>query len=153
MKSPALTRALLTWYDANRRALPWRDSKDPYRIWISEIMLQQTRVVTVIERYQQFLRRFPSVKKLAAARESSVLAEWTGLGYYRRARNLHAAARIIAREKKFPEHRRIPACPPRNWPLHRRRHRQHRLQRTSSRRRWQRRTRPRPRPGCITLRN
>ena len=102
MKAPALTRALLTWYDQNRRALPWRDSKDPYRIWISEIMLQQTRVATVIERYQRFLRRFPSAKKLAAARESSVLAEWTGLGYYRRARNLHAAARIIAREKKFP---------------------------------------------------
>ena len=66
-------------------------------------MLQQTRVVTVTERYQQFLRRFPSVQKLAAARESSVLAEWTGLGYYRRARNLHAAARVVSREKKFPE--------------------------------------------------
>ncbi len=104
MKSPLLTRALLTWYDQKRRPLPWRDSKDPYRIWISEIMLQQTRVTTVIERYTKFLRRFPTVKKLAAARESSVLAEWTGLGYYRRARNLHAAAKIIAQDKhkKFP---------------------------------------------------
>jgi A/G-specific adenine glycosylase len=102
MKSPGLRRALLIWYDAKRRALPWRKTRDPYSIWVSEIMLQQTRVATVTERYTKFLRRFPSVKKLAAARESSVLAEWTGLGYYRRARNLHAAAKIIAREKKFP---------------------------------------------------
>jgi A/G-specific adenine glycosylase len=102
MKSPALGRALLIWYDANHRALPWRKTRDPYRIWISEIMLQQTRVATIIQRYQQFLLRFPTVQKLAAARESSVLAEWTGLGYYRRARNLHAAAKIIAREKEFP---------------------------------------------------
>jgi A/G-specific adenine glycosylase len=103
MKSPAFHRALLTWYDQNRRPLPWRKTRDPYRIWISEIMLQQTRVATVTERYQQFLRRFPTIQKLAAARESSVLVEWTGLGYYRRARNLHAAAKIIAREKKFPQ--------------------------------------------------
>jgi A/G-specific adenine glycosylase len=104
MKSPALGRALLTWYDANRRALPWRKTRNPYRIWISEIMLQQTRVATVILRYKLFLRRFPTIQKLAAARESSVLAEWSGLGYYRRARNLHAAAKIIAqdKEKKFP---------------------------------------------------
>jgi A/G-specific adenine glycosylase len=95
---------LLTWYDANRRALPWRKTRNPYRIWISEIMLQQTRVATVILRYKLFLRRFPTIQKLAAARESSVLAEWSGLGYYRRARNLHAAAKIIAqdKEKKFP---------------------------------------------------
>jgi A/G-specific adenine glycosylase len=103
MKPPALRRPLLTWYDANRRPLPWRKTHNPYRIWISEIMLQQTRVATVVERYKQFLRRFPTVQKLAAARESSVLAEWTGLGYYRRARNLHAAAKIIAKEKKFPQ--------------------------------------------------
>jgi A/G-specific adenine glycosylase len=102
MKSPAFTRSLLAWYDQNRRPLPWRDSKDPYRIWISEIMLQQTRVATVTLRYTQFLRRFPTIKKLAAARESSVLAEWSGLGYYRRARNLHAAAKIIAKERNFP---------------------------------------------------
>jgi len=103
MKSLALGRALLTWYDANRRDLPWRTTRDPYNIWISEIMLQQTRVATVTERYQQFLLRFPTVQKLAAARESAVLAEWSGLGYYRRARNLHAAARVISREKKFPQ--------------------------------------------------
>jgi A/G-specific adenine glycosylase len=102
MTSPALRHALLVWYDANRRALPWRKTRDPYRIWISEIMLQQTRVAVVIDRYKEFVRRFPTVQKLAAAPESSVLAEWSGLGYYRRARNLHAAAKIIARENKFP---------------------------------------------------
>src|SRR5258708_9537843 len=103
MKSPTLRRALLTWYDANRRDLPWRKTRDPYRVWISEIMLQQTRVAAVIPRYVEFLRRFPSVQKLAAARESSVLAQWSGLGYYRRARNLHNAAKIIKREKVVPQ--------------------------------------------------
>jgi A/G-specific adenine glycosylase len=89
---------LLTWYDRHRRDLPWRASRDPYRVWLSEIMLQQTRVAAVIEHYQEFLRRFPTVKKLAAARESSVLAAWSGLGYYRRARMLHAAAKVIVRQ-------------------------------------------------------
>ncbi len=106
MKPPAhlpLRRALLTWYDQNRRDLPWRRTCDPYHIWISEIMLQQTRVAAVIPRYEEFLLRFPSVQKLAAARESAVLAQWSGLGYYRRARNLHTAAKIIAREKIFPQ--------------------------------------------------
>jgi len=95
---------LLAWYDTNARALPWRESHDPYCIWVSEIMLQQTRVAAVIEHYHEFLRRFPTVQKLAAARESSVLAAWSGLGYYRRARMLHAAAKIIARERagEFP---------------------------------------------------
>src|SRR5216684_1434608 len=100
---PHLRRALLAWYDQNRRNLPWRQTRDPYRIWISEIMLQQTRVAAVIPRYKEFLRRFPSVQKLAAARESSVLAQWSGLGYYRRARNLHNAAKIIKRQKAFPQ--------------------------------------------------
>ncbi len=100
---PGLRRALLSWYDENRRDLPWRKTRDPYRIWISEIMLQQTRVAAVIVRYEQFLRRFPSVEKLAAARVSSVLAEWSGLGYYRRARNLHMAAKVIARCGEFPQ--------------------------------------------------
>ena len=99
---PQLRRALLARYDQNHRDLPWRKTSDPYRVWISEIMLQQTRVAAVIPRYEEFLCRFPSVQKLAAARESSVLAQWSGLGYYRRARNLHAAAKIIAREKIFP---------------------------------------------------
>ena len=95
---------LLAWYAAHARDLPWRESRDPYRIWLSEIMLQQTRVAVVISRYKQFLRRFPTVEKLAAARESSVLAAWSGLGYYRRARMLHAAAKTIAKELRgeFP---------------------------------------------------
>ncbi len=97
-------RSLLTWYDLHRRDLPWRASRDPYRVWLSEIMLQQTRVAAVIEHYRKFLQRFPTVEKLAAAREASVLAAWSGLGYYRRARMMHAAAKLIVREHggKFP---------------------------------------------------
>jgi A/G-specific adenine glycosylase len=84
--------------------LPWRKDHDPYRVWLSEIMLQQTRVAAVIEHYHAFLRRFPTIEKLAAAREASVLASWSGLGYYRRARMLHAAAKVVVREHggKFP---------------------------------------------------
>jgi A/G-specific adenine glycosylase len=95
---------LLRWYDANQRDLPWRGQADPYRIWLSEIMLQQTRVNAVVEHYRRFLRRFPTIEKLAAARESSVLAAWSGLGYYRRARMLHAAAKKVVGELdgKFP---------------------------------------------------
>jgi len=91
-------RRLLAWYDRHRRDLPWRANRDPYPVWLSEIMLQQTRVAAVIEHYQQFLRRFPTVEKLAAARQASVLAAWSGLGYYRRARMLHAAAKVVVRE-------------------------------------------------------
>ena len=96
---------LLAWYELHRRDLPWRQNRDPYRVWLSEIMLQQTRVAAVIAHYHEFLRRFPTVEKLAAAREASVLAAWSGLGYYRRARLLHAASRVIVRERqgKFPE--------------------------------------------------
>lgn len=103
---PRLRRALLRWYDLHQRDLPWRKTRDPYRVWVSEIMLQQTRVAAVLPRYESFLRRFPSVKKLASARIASVLAEWSGLGYYRRARNLHAAAKVIARERAgdLPKH-------------------------------------------------
>jgi A/G-specific adenine glycosylase len=90
---------LLAWYDTSKRDLPWRSDRDPYRVWISEIMLQQTRVAAVVEHYRRFLEKFPSVHKLAAARESSVLATWSGLGYYRRARMLHAAAKLVV--KKF----------------------------------------------------
>jgi A/G-specific adenine glycosylase len=98
-------KKLLAWYDGNARDLPWRASRDPYWVWVSEIMLQQTRVAAVIEHYHEFLRRFPTVLKLASAREASVLAAWSGLGYYRRARMLHAAAKVIARERKgqFPK--------------------------------------------------
>jgi A/G-specific adenine glycosylase len=95
---------ILAWYDLHRRDLPWRASRDPYRVWLSEIMLQQTRVAAVIEHYRKFLGRFPTIEKLAGAREASVLAAWSGLGYYRRARMMHAAARAIVREHdgKFP---------------------------------------------------
>jgi A/G-specific adenine glycosylase len=91
-------RLLLAWYDVHARDLPWRQDQDAYRVWVSEIMLQQTRVTAVIEHYHEFLRRFPTVEKLAAARESSVLAAWSGLGYYRRARMLHRAAKLVVRE-------------------------------------------------------
>jgi len=89
--------ALLRWFAAHRRPLPWRQDRDPYRIWISEIMLQQTRVGAVLEHYAEFLRRFPGLDSLAAARRHEVLAAWSGLGYYRRARALHRAARVIVR--------------------------------------------------------
>jgi A/G-specific adenine glycosylase len=97
-------RCLLGWYVRNRRDLPWRRDHDPYRVWLSEIMLQQTRVAAVVEHYQRFLQRFPTVECLARARESWVLAAWSGLGYYRRARMLHAAAKQIVREHagRFP---------------------------------------------------
>ena len=96
-------KKLLSWYDQNRRDLPWRKDCHPYRVWVSEIMLQQTRVAAVLPKYNSFLKRFPSVQKLASARETSVLSKWSGLGYYRRARNLHAAAKIVSGEGKFPQ--------------------------------------------------
>jgi A/G-specific adenine glycosylase len=104
MEAPAFGERLLAWYDAHRRDLPWRRDRDPYRVWLSEIMLQQTRVAAVIEHYQEFLSRFPNVRKLAAAREANVLAAWSGLGYYRRARMMHAAAKVIVRQRNgaFP---------------------------------------------------
>ena len=87
---------LLEWYDRSRRDLPWRRTQDPYFIWISEVMLQQTRVAVVIERYQAFTVRFPTVASLALAPEQEVLALWSGLGYYRRARMLHKTAQFVA---------------------------------------------------------
>ena len=91
----AITDALLTWYVAHRRDLPWRRTVDPYRIWVSEVMLQQTQVSTVLSYYERFLRRFPTVSGLAVAELDEVLALWQGLGYYARARNLHAAASVV----------------------------------------------------------
>jgi A/G-specific adenine glycosylase len=96
-------KRLLRWFGREKRALPWRGESDPYRILVSEIMLQQTRVAVVEERYRTFLRQFPTVKRLAGAREQTVLAAWSGLGYYRRARSLHASARLIARASSFPQ--------------------------------------------------
>lgn len=98
-------RLLLAWFDRNQRDLPWRGSRDPYRVWLSEIMLQQTRVAAAVDHYRKFLRRFPTLIRLARARESSVLAAWSGLGYYRRARMLHAAARKVVTDYagRFPD--------------------------------------------------
>ena len=94
---------LLSWYDREKRDLPWRGTKDPYRIWISEIMLQQTRAEAVAPRYEAFLRQFPDVFDLARAGEEEVLKAWEGMGYYSRARNLHRAAKEIAAEGAFPQ--------------------------------------------------
>jgi A/G-specific adenine glycosylase len=97
-------RRLLTWFSARKRDLPWRRTKDPYRIWLSEIMLQQTRVAAVVPYYENFLMRFPNMQALARARAEAVLSHWAGLGYYSRARNLlRAAQEIDARHAgRFP---------------------------------------------------
>jgi len=89
-------RALLKWYDRRRRDLPWRRTRGPYRVWVSEIMLQQTQTETVKPYFRRFLRRFPSVRALAEAPADAVMKAWEGLGYYARARNLHRAAKIIS---------------------------------------------------------
>jgi A/G-specific adenine glycosylase len=97
-------RALLHWYDQHRRDLPWRETRDPYCIWLSEIMLQQTRVAAVLDHYRIFLKRFPNVQTLAASSEDTVLAAWSGLGYYRRARMLHRCAQEVVQTHggRFP---------------------------------------------------
>jgi A/G-specific adenine glycosylase len=97
-------RRLLTWFSERKRDLPWRRTKDPYRIWLSEIMLQQTRVAAVVPYYESFLSRFPDMRALARAREEAVLSHWAGLGYYSRAKNLlRAAQEIDARHAgRFP---------------------------------------------------
>lgn len=111
--TPAATRpaapdagTLLAWYDRHRRALPWRAPPgmrpDPYAVWLAEVMLQQTRVATVVPRFTRFLARFPTVEALAAAPWEAVAQEWAGLGYYARARNLHAAAQAVAARGGFP---------------------------------------------------
>jgi A/G-specific adenine glycosylase len=93
-------RKLMLWYRDNARVLPWRGISDPYKTWVSEVMLQQTRVAAVIEHYNDFLRKFPTILALSLAPEADVLAAWSGLGYYRRARMLHKAAQFITRELK-----------------------------------------------------
>jgi A/G-specific adenine glycosylase len=98
----SIAALLADWYARGHRDLPWRRTKDPYRIWISEIMLQQTRAQAVIPYYERFVARFPTVQSLAAAAEEEVLALWSGLGYYSRARNLRAAARQIVAAGGFP---------------------------------------------------
>ena len=97
---------LINWYQQNKRELPWRDEQDPYKIWVSEIILQQTRIAQGWDYYLRFVERFPSISRLAAASEDEVLKYWQGLGYYSRARNLHAGAKYIMETHKgvFPDH-------------------------------------------------
>jgi A/G-specific adenine glycosylase len=105
-KSFDFSAAVLAWYDEHgRKHLPWQQDTTPYRVWISEIMLQQTQVSTVIPYYERFMSSFPSVQALAAARQDEVLHHWTGLGYYARARNLHKAAQVLVEkfDGEFPE--------------------------------------------------
>jgi A/G-specific adenine glycosylase len=117
-KNALLRSRLIDWYERNRRDLPWRHNADPYSIWVSEIMLQQTRVAVVIERYNAFLSRFPTLVALALAPEQDVLALWSGLGYYRRARMLHKAAQFVASQHQgnlpttCAELRRLPGIGP-----------------------------------------
>jgi len=97
-----LAKDLLAWYDADARVLPWRSEPSPYRTWLSEVMLQQTQVDTVIPYFERFLKRFPAVEDLAVAPLDEVLEMWSGLGYYSRARNLHKAAGIVSEKGTFP---------------------------------------------------
>jgi A/G-specific adenine glycosylase len=111
---PRFRKNLLTWFAHSQRDLPWRRSKDPYRIWLSEIMLQQTRVAAAVPYYERFLANFPTIQSLASAPQQDVLRLWSGLGYYSRARNLQSAAQlIVARHNStFPEdHRAVLALP------------------------------------------
>ncbi len=103
-KLKELARPLLAWYDVNRRILPWREEVSPYRTWVSEIMLQQTRVAAVLPYFHRFMERYPTVEALAAGDEQELLKLWEGLGYYSRARNLQKAARVVTREHggQFP---------------------------------------------------
>ena len=103
-KRSILQQGLLSWYDEHQRDLPWRNTTDPYPVWISEVMLQQTQVQTVIPYYLRFLEHFPSIATLAQADTDALLRLWAGLGYYSRARNLQRAAQIIVRQfgGKFP---------------------------------------------------
>lgn len=94
-KIASFRRTLLAWYDQEKRDLPWRRTQNPYKIWVSEIMLQQTQVVTVIPYYERFLDRFPTVADLASAPEEKLLKAWEGLGYYSRVRNMQKAAQQV----------------------------------------------------------
>ncbi len=96
-----LQRQLIEWYDANKRVLPWRETVDPYCIWVSEVILQQTRVAQGLDYYLRFIERFPTVQSLAEATEDEVLRYWQGLGYYSRARNLHRAAQQVVQSSGF----------------------------------------------------
>ncbi len=101
-RAEKIRRGLLTWYDEHRRSLPWRDDPDLYHVWLSEIMLQQTRVDQALPYYERFTEAFPTLESLASANLDAVLRQWEGLGYYARARNLHKAARQIVRSGSWP---------------------------------------------------
>ncbi len=104
VRASSFAEKLIAWQRRyGRRDLPWQGTRDPYRIWLSEVMLQQTQVAAVVPYYERFLARYPDIQALACASEEEVLALWSGLGYYARGRNLHAAAREIARQGKFPD--------------------------------------------------
>ena len=105
MVKDSFSKALCAWFETNGRNLPWRETQDPYHIWLSEIMLQQTQVATVMSYYPRFLKRFPNIKTLAQAPEDRVLKLWEGLGYYARCRNMHRSAQIIVEKHKgkFPQ--------------------------------------------------
>ena len=103
MADQYFTEAILKWYQENRRSLPWRGTTDPYPVWLSEIILQQTRIAQGQAYWERFMERFPTVRDLADASEDEVLRLWQGLGYYSRARNLHAAAKQIAAAGRFPD--------------------------------------------------
>ena len=134
-----LRERLLEWFHKYQRDLPWRQNKDPYRIWLSEIMLQQTRVAAVIPFYERFLEHFPTIRALASAPEAEVLRLWAGLGYYSRARNLQRAAQeIVAKHGgEFPRIGGTHVGASRNRKLHRRRNPEHRVWRAARRARWQ----------------
>jgi A/G-specific adenine glycosylase len=116
--APEFSGLMLSWYDAGRRSLPWRDQPDLYLVWVSEVMLQQTQVRTVLPYYREFVRRFPDIHSLASASEEQLLSAWSGLGYYSRVRNLRRAARLICERHRghFPtrydEVRRLPGIGP-----------------------------------------
>ena len=99
------SKKLINWYSVNKRSLPWRNTKDPYKIWLSEIILQQTQVKQGLPYYNKFIKLYPNVKTLSKASEQDVLKNWEGLGYYSRARNLHKASKIVVKNynSKFPK--------------------------------------------------
>jgi len=118
MEEEGVIPKLLTWYEINHRLLPWRETKNPYEIWVSEMILQQTRVDQGLPYYKRFLDKFPQITDLAVAEETEVLAVWQGLGYYARARNMHKAAKTICNERSgifpdtFEEIKRLPGIGP-----------------------------------------
>ena len=120
---------MLAWFRTHQRDLPWRRSRDPYRIWVAEVMLQQTRIAAVMPYYQRFLARFPTVQSLARAHEAEVLKLWSGLGYYSRARNLHRAAKDDrhSAQRKISARTRCRARTSWHRHLHRRSSLEHRL--------------------------